>query len=35
MNSQHVVGRARIDLNKMSIFLNNKTKKINNSKEKF
>ena len=34
MNSQHVVGRARIDLNKMSIFLNNKTKKINNSERK-
>ena len=34
MNSQHVVGTARIDLNKMSIFLNNKTKKINNSERK-
>ena len=34
MNSQHVVGRARIDLNKLRIFLNNKTKKINNSERK-
>ena len=34
MNSQHVVGRARIDLNKINIFLNNKTKKINNSERK-
>ena len=34
VSSQHVVGKARIDLNKMNIFLNNKTKKINNSERK-
>tara|TARA_B100000941_G_scaffold20251_1_gene12125 strand:- start:5105 stop:5782 length:678 start_codon:yes stop_codon:yes gene_type:complete len=31
---KHLVGKAEIDLNKMSIFLNNKNKKINNSEKK-
>ena len=34
LKSKHFVGNAEIDLNKMVINLNNKTKKINNSEKK-
>ena len=32
--SKHIVGEAEIDLNKMTVFLNKKSKKINNSERK-
>ena len=31
LNSLHIIGNAKVDLNKMTINLNNKSKKINNS----
>tara|TARA_B100000579_G_scaffold365251_1_gene324514 strand:- start:217 stop:894 length:678 start_codon:yes stop_codon:yes gene_type:complete len=34
LNAKHVVGNARIDLNKMNINLNKKNKKINSSEKK-
>ena len=34
LRSKHNVGNAEIDLNKMTIFINNKSKKINNSEKK-
>ncbi len=34
LNSKHVVGKAEIDLNKMSVILNSKVGKINNSEKK-
>ena len=34
LKSKHIVGTAEIDLNKMTINLNNKLKKINNSEKK-
>ena len=34
LKSKHIVGNAEIDLNKMTINLNNKFKKINNSEKK-
>ena len=34
LNSNHYVGKAEIDLNKMTVNLNNKFKKINNSEKK-
>jgi len=34
MRSKIMVGKAEIDLNKMIVFLNNKSKKINNSEKK-
>ena len=34
MNKKHTVGEAHIDLNKMSIYLNEKNRKINNSEKK-
>ena len=35
IKSSHKVGHAEIDLNKMTVSLNNKFKKINNSEKKF
>ena len=34
LNSKHKIGSAEIDLNKMIVYLNNKSKKINNSEKK-
>lgn len=34
LNSKHVIGKAEVDLNKMSVILSSKTKKINNSEKK-
>ena len=34
LNSKHVVGKAEIDLNKMSVILNSKVGKINNTEKK-
>ena len=34
MRSKIMVGKAEIDLNKMIVYLNNKSKKINNSEKK-
>ena len=34
LKSKHIVGEAEIDLNKMTVYLNKKSKKINNSERK-
>ena len=34
LNSEHIIGVAKIDLNKMSVSLNEKNRKINNSEKR-
>mgnify|MGYP001225159798 CR=1 FL=1 len=34
LNSEHIIGMAKIDLNKMSVSLNEKNRKINNSEKR-
>ena len=34
LKSKHAIGPAKIDLNKMTVYLNNKNKKINNTEKK-